>query len=218
MMAGGWTGDGYGAWIRSSDTEAFLIDQPLLYPAGTVHSYNSAAVHLLSVLTSELVSQLFISYADSRLFHPLGIIDREWEMFDSGYPNGGAGIDLHARDLAKIGQLFLQRGMSGDRQIIPGAWVDEATSSKFAFTLNHAGLTNISYGYLWWTDETYGVSSYFAWGYGGQYIYVSPARNLVVVITTSHQNVHQEFGGENETATAALEVISRHILGAVSQE
>ena len=108
--------------------------------------------------------------------------------------------------------------MSGDRQIIPGEWEDEATSPKFSFGFNHAGLTNIGYGYLWWTDETYGVSSYFAWGYGGQFIYVSPTRNLVVVITTRHDNVHQEFGGENETATAALEVISRHILAAVTQE
>ncbi len=218
MMAGGWASDGYSEWINSPNTESFLMDKALLYPTGAVHSYSSAAVHLLSVLTAELVGQSFISYADSRLFHPLGIINREWEMFDSCYPNGGAGIDLSARDLAKIGQLFLQRGMSGDRQIIPGEWVDEASSPKFSFGFNHAGLANIGYGYLWWTDETFGVSSYFAWGYGGQFIYVSPARNLVVVITTTHDNSHHEFGGESEASRTALEVISRHILGVVSQE
>jgi len=220
MMAGGWEGDGsinasYSRWVNSGNTEAFLIDKPRVNDPGIVHSYSSSSVHLLSVLAAQFLEQPFASYTDTRLLSQLGIVEREWEIFDSGYPNGGAGLDLKARDLAKIGQLFLQRGMSGNRQIVSEEWVDEASSPKFGFSFNWAGLTNVSYGYLWWTDETDGISSYFAWGFGGQFIYVSPARNLVAVVTTDYDGVYQAIGGENAIATAAMGVISNHVLPAV---
>jgi CubicO group peptidase (beta-lactamase class C family) len=95
--------------------------------------------------------------------------------------NGGAGLDLRPRDLARLGQLFLQDGWSGTDRILPDGWVSQATTRYYDW-IERSGPTHVSYGFLWWTDEDH--DAYMAWGYGGQFIYVAPDRDLVVVTTT----------------------------------
>jgi len=219
-MTGGWADENvtstYGRWISSGDPEGWLVSEPRTNSPGSTFSYTSAGVHLLAVLTGQYLDQSFVTYADARFFSRIGIINREWEMLSSGYPNGGAGIDLQARDLAKIGQLFLQRGASGERQIIPSEWVDASTTPKFTWQNSYAGLSALSYGYLWWTDLTDFDRSYFAWGYGGQFIFVSPSRNLVIVTTTDWSGVTSEPGGEQALARSVMNVITDQVLPAIS--
>lgn len=103
--------------------------------------------------------------------------------------NGGAGLDLRPRDLARLGQLFLQDGWSGVRRVLPEGWVEDATTRRWGWE-SDAGATDISYGYLWWTDEDH--QAYMAWGYGGQFVYVAPTRDLVVVATTEWRQIDGE--------------------------
>ena len=218
-MTGGWTYDewnssSYTEWISAKDREAWSILLPHPNTPGSVFTYNSAAVHLLGIVVEKSVGMSLEAYASQKLFAPLGITDVEWEMFPSGYPNGGAGIDLHARDLAKIGQLFLQNGMSGAAQVIPSAWIEEATTPKHGSMGTFGPLNGLSYGYLWWTDTFDGNPVYFAWGYGGQFIFVAPHLELVVVTTTNYIGVSSDPGGETALARSMMSVIVNNVVPA----
>ncbi len=103
----------YNEWIQSGDHLGFILDRPLIEEPGEAFTYNSAAVHLLGVVLEEATGRTLPEYADEVLFGPIGIRERKWESLSTGRVNGGAGIDLRPRDLARLGQLFLQEGWSG---------------------------------------------------------------------------------------------------------
>lgn len=185
-MSGGWAWTeqgsvGYNEWILSGDHLGWLLEKPHAAEPGATFSYNSAAAHLLGVVVEEAVGLPLPEFARQVLFQPLGIARADWEPFPGGRVNGGAGLDLRPRDLARLGQLFLQDGWSGRTRVLPAGWAAEATRSHWPWRSN-AGPTLTSYGYLWWTDEVNGA--FMAWGYGGQFVYVAPDRDLVVVTTT----------------------------------
>jgi CubicO group peptidase (beta-lactamase class C family) len=222
-MSGGWqydewNGPSYQQWIASGQPERWPLVQPRVAAPGAQFTYNSAAVHLLGVLTEQFLDCTLIQYASQELLTPIGIVHKQWEMLPGGYPNGGAGIDLQARDLARFGQLFLQDGMSGDRRILPEDWVAEATTPAYSWRSSFGPLKEMSYGYLWWTDDNGGDPVYLAWGYGGQFVYVKPSSRLVVVTTTDWSGVNQEPGGESAVARAAMNLIHTHVVPAVDGE
>jgi CubicO group peptidase (beta-lactamase class C family) len=131
------------------------------------------------------------------LFTALGVGNTvAWEALDRGTVNGGAGIKLRGRDLLKFGQLFLQHGWSGDRSVVPQAWVDAATRPRFAWRRAMGPLSHVTYGMLWWVSDD-SPAAFFAWGYGGQFVYVVPSRDLVVVATT-------DWGGLTDVTPQAL--------------
>jgi CubicO group peptidase (beta-lactamase class C family) len=125
--------------------------------------------------------------------------------------NGGAGIDLRPRDLARLGQLYLQEGRSGNQRLLSREWVDLATSPAYGWSSRFGPIEDLSYGYLWWIDRD--RDAYLAWGYGGQIIYVAPARALVVVATTEWRGVSQD-GGANPLEAAVLDIIVNGIVPA----
>ena len=103
-------GDSYATWIRSEDHIQHILSQPLVNNPGTNFTYNSAAVHLLGVLLQEAVEMSLPVFADQYLFSGIGIQRSRWEELTRGYVNGGASIDLRPRDLARLGQFYLQGG------------------------------------------------------------------------------------------------------------
>jgi CubicO group peptidase (beta-lactamase class C family) len=216
-MSGGWqwheSGDGgdYNRWVTSGNHLGYLLDRPTVAAPGTTFAYNSAAVHLLGVVLEEVVGRSLPAYADEHLFGPLGITDRRWEAM-GGRVNGGAGLDLRPRDLARLGQLFLQEGSTGDAQLLPASWVLGATAPAYDWSSSYGPLDDLNYGYLWWLDRTRGA--YLAWGYGGQFLYVAPNRALVVVCTTEWRHLGQD-GGPTPLTTAVLDVIVNGIVPAV---
>ena len=207
-MTGGWAWDestpaGYNEWVLSADHVQYLLDRPLDHSPGSTFTYNSAAVHLLGVVLEQATGTTLPAFADEVLFGPLGISSREWEDLGDGHVNGGSGLDLRPRDLARIGQLFLQGGVSGTRHVVSADWVSEATRAHFAWR-SDVGPTDVSYGYLWWTDADH--DAYMARGFRGQIIYVAPSRHLVVVATTAWEPI------DGESAPADLD---RQSLGVV---
>ena len=202
----------YGEWIRSGDHLGFILDRPLIEQPGASFTYNSAAVHLLGVVLEEATGRTLPDYADEVLFEPIGVRDRKWESFSSGRVNGGAGIDLRPRDLARIGQLFLQRGWSGGTSIVPSPWIDEATQRRFSWTVPAGPIAQVSYGFLWWVDVD--NDAYFAWGFAGQFVYVVPSLDLVVVATTDWRGVRDDVGNV-PLQEAVLDIIVNGVLPAV---
>ncbi len=217
MMTSGlfWLDDnraGYNEWIASDHHVDYLLDRPFDALPGAVFTYNSAATHLLGVVLQKAVDRPLPDFADDFLFGPLGISDVVWEELSSGYVNGGAGVDLRPRDLAKIGQLFLQRGWSGTRPIVPEQWIDEVTTQRWDDLGSVGPIERLSYGYLWWLDVD--REAFFAWGFAGQFIYVAPRLDAVVVATTDWRDLGEDIG-PNVLQEQVLGLVVDHVLGAV---
>lgn len=198
--------DDYARWIRSGAPVGFLLDRPLADTPGTAFTYNSAAVHLLGAAVAEAVGVPLAEFAEEALFAPLGIGPVAWEPSPDGRVNGGAGLDLRARDLARLGQLVLQDGVSGERPVVPSAWTVASTSPSQSWRSTYGPLQDYTYGRLWWTLDGPPRGA-LAWGYGGQFVLVVPDRDLVLVATTDWRGVSGEAGGADALEQAVLNVL-----------
>lgn len=160
---------------RSSDWVQFVIDLPMAAAPGTRFEYCNGASYLLSAILQANSGETAFSFAQEHLFRPLGIVDVDWESSPEGYSLGWSGLSMRPRDMAKIGLLYLDEGQWEGRQVVSEAWVEASTRSHIAATLQDG------YGYQWWVDST-GI--YMALGYGGQFIFVVPDKEMVVVFTS----------------------------------
>jgi CubicO group peptidase (beta-lactamase class C family) len=149
-------------------------------------------------------------YAEQALFAPAGISSARWEALEFGTVNGGAGLSLTARDLLRIGQLLLQEGRSGDRNVLSAAWVRAMTAPRFSWREDVGPQSGVSYGYLLWVADGTPHPAYFAWGYGGQFVYVVPSLDLVVVTTTEWRDFTSEEEAD-DLGTSVLDVIVRQV-------
>ena len=190
------TGPDYNLWIVADDHVQYLLDRPHATGPGVNFTYNSAAVHTLGVVLQDAAATPLPAYASDHLFHALGVDTVVWEELDRGTVNGGSGIALRARDLLKLGQLYLQGGWSGNASVVPQSWVDSVTRPHFSWRITVGAQRNVTYGMLWWVSDG-SPAAFFAWGYGGQFVYVVPTRDLVAVATT-------EWRALTETTPEAL--------------
>lgn len=202
-------GPDFDLWIAAHDHVQYLLDRRQYGPPGPFE-YNSAAVHVLGVLLENAEAEPLANYADQALFAPTGISSARWEKLEFGTVNGAAGLSLSTRDMLRIGQLLLQEGRSGDRNVLPSAWVRAMTSPRFSWREVVGPQAGVSYGYLLWVADGAPHPAYFAWGYGGQFIYVVPSLDLVVATTTEWR----DFASEDEAnalGTSVLDVIVNQI-------
>ena len=135
--------------------------------------YNNSACHINSHVIFNKTEMTPLEFGNNYLFPHLGIENPNW---DSGYQNisdGSVGLYLNLRDMVKLGQLYLQDGVSGSEQIISSDWVQRATNVQTATDWGY-------YGYLWWLLDDLGTISYSAQGLGGQVIAVYPEYDLVI--------------------------------------
>jgi CubicO group peptidase (beta-lactamase class C family) len=157
------------------------------HPHGTFWYYNNWDFNALGGIYEQATgTKVFLAF-QQEIARPIGMQDfdpRNSRYVNDGHSNFSAYVfHASARDLARFGLLYLHRGLWRDRQIVPAAWVDDSTT-PWSTTQSHSG-----YGYLWWTtlpDQSVGAmhlpaGSYFAAGNGGQYVFVIPTRDLVVV-------------------------------------
>ena len=180
-MTSGWQWDiatDYERLIASDDWLEYILSQPVAYTPGTFFAYNSGGSHVLSVVLSEVSGQATSDYAQEKLFSPLGIARPFWQDSPQGETVGGFGLELTARNLAKFGYLYLNGGKWDGKQIVPADYLAAATT--YQSTGDSTG--GAGYGYQWWISEPQGLAGYFALGFVGQYLYVIPERDLVVVV------------------------------------
>src|SRR5262249_23286062 len=184
-------------WLLAPDQVAYVLARPIVTAPGTQWNYDSAAVHLLSAALTSSYDAGTAGFADEVLFEPLGIQERSWAPDHQGIPNGGAGLSLTTRDLAKVGVLMLQRGRSGLTQLVPEAWVLGATGVRFRGVGFLDATGALDYGRLWWLGQLHGTRLLLAWGYGGQLIALLPDIDLVVVTTAPFFNLPDAPGQTN---------------------
>ncbi len=191
-------GGGYSNWneFRSSENWVdYILGRELIYEPGTVFNYSTGNTHLLSAVLEAATGMTQEEYCRAHLFDPMGISeDAHWGTDPQGVADGGNGLFISARDAAKFGQLFLNNGNWNGEQLITEEWVEESTSAKNS----GAGDSTGSYGYQWWVRSfttggyntyatpytTASYDTYFAFGYAGQFIFVVPELDLVVVFTS----------------------------------
>ncbi|MEZ5291993.1 MAG: serine hydrolase [Vicinamibacterales bacterium] len=178
---------------RSDDWIQFVLDQPMAADPGTTFVYNSGATELLSYLLKQGTGQQAHEYAAAHLFGPLGITDSYWKTTPRGLADTEGGLYLTARDLAKIGYLFLQRGMWEGTRLVPEDWVARATTP--IVDTRPGQPRSRKYGYQWWGLPTAdgAATAYAALGYGGQRLIVVPDRDLIAVFTGWNIYEHPEF-------------------------
>jgi CubicO group peptidase (beta-lactamase class C family) len=177
------TGSDYNSWIVADNHVQYLLDRPHTAPPAATFTYNPAAVHALGVVLEDAAATPLPRYATDHLFGALGVDTVAWEPLDRGTVNGGSGIALRARDLLKFGQLFLQRGWSGNASVVPESWLDSVTRPQLAWRTAVGPLQRVTYGMLWWVSDG-SPAAFFAWGYGGQFVFVVPSRDLIAAATT----------------------------------
>ena len=159
----------------SPDWTQFVLDRPMAVAPGTAFNYSTGDSQILTAVLKQATRTSTREFARTHLFEPLGIPLAHWRWSSSpaGVAFGGGGLHLTARDMAKLGTLYLQGGVWEGRQIVPTEWVEASVAPAY-------------YGYHWWRLSSGG---YAALGYGGQRIAVVPDLELVVVITGDFSDV-----------------------------
>ena len=172
----------YNNLYMSRDWAKFVMDEPMVHSPGTFFNYCTGCSHLLSVIVQTATGMNTRDFARAELFGPLGITNFNWETDSTGIPNGGWGLQLVPRDMAKLGYLFLHNGVWDGKQVVSAEWVKAATQ-KHTDTDGDLG-----YGYQWWTYPA--LDAYTAQGMYGQTIFVIPKSNLIVVTTAAAADGH----------------------------
>jgi CubicO group peptidase (beta-lactamase class C family) len=161
---------------NSEDWVQFVLDLPMEHEPGTQFEYCNGASFLLSAIITETTGMSALDFAREVLFKPLGITDASWDASPNGINLGYTNLFLQPEDMAKFGYLFLHGGEWDGEQVVPAAWVEVSTREHIA-----AGTLQDSYGYQWWiNDDGY----YMAIGYNGQFIFVLPDLDMVVVMVS----------------------------------
>ncbi len=173
-----------------------FLSWPVKHKPGEYYLYNSLGTYMLSAILQQVTGEKLVDYLDTRLFQPLHIAKPEWDESPQGINCGGWGLSLKTEDMAKMGQLFIQKGMWNGKQIVPAEWLKEMSSYQVPSApsgtrfdeLEKAGLTKDNnewvqgYGYQMWICRH---NAFRADGFAGQYIFVFPERDAVLVLTTS---------------------------------
>lgn len=178
----------------------YALNLSMVAEPGSVWHYNTGVSHILSGIIQETTGMRTLEFANEHLFGPLGIHNVIWRTDRQGVNQGGFDLRLRPRDMAKFGLLFLNNGTWDSEQIVSADWV--AISTSTITQLNN----NQGYGYQWWTLPTIGV--YFAAGLYGQFIFVVPEHDLVVVFTS---------GLLRDTISPHPQIVSEFIIPAVMQ-
>jgi CubicO group peptidase (beta-lactamase class C family) len=169
----------YGRWVQSSNWVRHVLSLPLVDVPGGQMIYSTGNSHLLSALLTKATKMSTFEFARRYLTSPLGIAMGPWARDPQGIYFGGNEMHLTPRAMLQVGQLYLNGGRTGGKQIVSETWVKESLKPR-----TRSRWSGREYGYGWWIDTLAGHPTYYAWGHGGQFIFVVPNLKMVVVATS----------------------------------
>jgi CubicO group peptidase (beta-lactamase class C family) len=197
--------------VREQNWARVFLASPITHAPGSTFMYNSGATYMCSAIVQQVTGQRIADYLRPRLFEPLGIEGPTWETCPRGINTGGWGLSVPTEALAKFGQLYLQKGTWRGRQILPAAWVEEATTFKIQQPqADRPGRPKEQndwmqgYGYQFWRSTHH---AYRGDGAFGQYTIVMPERDAVVAIHSEVSNMQ-----------GVLDLVWEHLLPAMKDQ
>ena len=172
-------------WVRA------FLESDCAFQPGTDFAYNSLNTYLLSAVIKRKTGQGLLQFLTPRLLEPLGIPSPEWCQCPKGIEKGGWGLSMTLQDIAKLGQLYLQRGIwqvEGQRvRLLPEWWVKEATKKQMD-TIDPP----VGYGYQMWMFPLPGAYQFN--GIFGQYVVVLPQQDMVVALLGGNESLFPTGG------------------------
>ena len=166
-------------------TKSFLA-HPVPHKPGAHFHYNTPGTYMQSAIVQKVTGQTVLDYLRPRLFDPLGIETPTWGTSPQGISLGGYGLNIRTEDIAKFGQLYLQKGRWHGKQLVPAAWIEAATSRQTSNGSNPKSDWEQGYGYQFWRCR-YGA--YRGDGAFGQFCLVMPEQDAVIAITSGTRDM-----------------------------
>ena len=196
---------------RSSDPLRYVLDKPLTGRPGGRWNYNDGLTLLLGAIVGNRSGMPADRFANQYLFGPLGISYYYWNHLQDGTVDTPGGLKMRPRDMAKLGLLVLNKGRFGSRQLVSAAWIGESTAG-------HTSNSTYDYGYQWYSGRSLingiEVEATWAWGLGGQVIFICPKLELVTVVTSKPDIEGKDYFDE-PGLYQPLEMLERYILPAL---
>jgi len=175
------SGGNYGRWVTSRNWVRFALERPMVSEPGTSMEYSTGTSHLLSAILTKASGKTTHQFATEVLAKPLGMTLARWPRDPQGIYFGGNEMLMTPRQMIAFGELWLNRGRAKGAQVVPASWVDTSCRPRTRSRWD----PDREYGYGWWTQTFRGHRACFAWGFGGQYIFVFHELDLVVAVTSS---------------------------------
>jgi CubicO group peptidase (beta-lactamase class C family) len=186
------------SWVKG------FLSLPVEHKPGTHFVYNSAATYMLSAIIQKTTGKTLFDYLTPRLFEPLEIRHANWETSPQGINIGGWGLKVRTKDIASLGQLYLQKGLWKGKQLIPAAWVEDATKKQTSNGSNPESDWEQGYGYQFWRCR---YDLYRGDGAFGQYCIVFPKQDAVLAITSGTSDMG-----------AIMNLVWKYLLPALSEK
>lgn len=165
------------------DRYRFILERPIVAPAGEKWRYSGGSTAILAHLVARGTGRPLMEFARQRLFEPLGIRDVEWVSGSNGEPAAASGLRMRASDLAKIGQMILDKGQWNGQQIVPEAWLQTSFEPQAELQ------DDLGYARHWWVGNRRNGDRWIAgFGNGGQRLFIFPSSDLTVVIYAGNYN------------------------------
>ena len=171
------SGPNYGAWVASPDWVRYALARPFVADPGGEMLYSTGSSHLLSAVLTRASGRDTHALAQEWLAEPLGIAIPPWPRDPQGIYFGGNDMLMSPRALLRFGELYRQDGVVDGRRVLPEGWVAESWRARTT-----SPWSGNPYGYGWFTQQTGGHEVHFAWGYGGQMLFIVPELDLTVVM------------------------------------
>ena len=190
---------GFAHWDAYSTPKECIVDIKINKTPGTNFRYFTGSQAILSAIITKSSKETTKDFAREYFLEPIGIKNGFWRLQDKYYCGGGESY-YTARDLARIGQVYLNKGKVGSKQIISEKWIEKSFTNYVEASKSFRTLgdyTEVGYGYCWWLLDYQGHKIYTARGKGGQYVMVIPEIKTVVVII-QEWNLKKEFDKENK--------------------
>jgi CubicO group peptidase (beta-lactamase class C family) len=177
----------------------FILARPMRNEPGTVFHYNDGDPQLMSAIIQRACGSPTDVWADEVLFSKIGVSNFNWVRYTDGTTLGGFGIETTPRELAKIAMFVADSGMANGQQILSADWIREMTSPQYETSDPYVA------GYYWWIDPSRNI--HFTWGHGGQFAFIVPDYDLVIVMTS----IPNTQGDYQVVADEALPVVDKII-------
>lgn len=194
-----------------ADPMAYILAKPMYNQPGQEFYYRDADPHLLGGAVRAATGQTLEEIARERLFEPMGISEWIWEEDSGGNSFGPYGLFARPRDLAKFGQLLLNEGAWNGQQLVPVEWVREATSFQIEPDQGNPNTAAFDYGFYWWIVPE--LNAFTASGAGGNFVFVVPAHDLVIVFTAEPDADDDSVG----TVLGEFVPLAQMIISAIQQ-